>query len=197
MNKIELARAFAAKAHDEQKRKYTGAPYFTHLENVANIVATVTDNEDMIAAAYLHDLAEDISEEKMRKAAAMLGLPAFVVLPDVRDGRLSHILGWFGASIASLVEQVTDVSKPSDGNRKVRKALDLEHLAGASPEGQTIKLADLIDNAQDIQKNDPDFAVVYMREKRELLKVLTKGDRGLYNQAMEIVEGYYGHSPKD
>ena len=63
---------------------------------------------------------------------------------------------------------------------------------GASPEGQTIKLADLIDNARDIQVNDPNFAVVYMREKKDLLKVLTKGNKDLYNVAQKIIDEYYG-----
>ena len=193
MNKTELAKEFAKLAHSEQKRKYTGAPYFTHLENVAMLVASVEFNEDIIAAAYLHDVVEDIGFEKINQAGIDLGIDDELAFPKVgnRETRLLLIEHYFGASIASLVEQVTDVSRPEDGNRKTRKRLDLEHLAGASPEGQTIKLADLIDNARDIQVNDPNFAVVYMREKKELLKVLTKGNKGLYNQAVEIVEGYY------
>ena len=47
--------------------------------------------------------------------------------------------------MAYLVDCLTDVSKPSDGNRAVRKEIDRQHLAKASPKAKTIKLADLID----------------------------------------------------
>lgn len=63
-------------------------------------------------------------------------------------------------------------------------------LGAASAEGQTIKLADLIDNSDSILAHDPKFAAVYLREKKELLEVLTQGDAGLYRQARRIVETF-------
>jgi (p)ppGpp synthase/HD superfamily hydrolase len=54
----------------------------------------------------------------------------------------------FAKEVVALVEMLTDVSKPEDGNRAVRKEIDRQHTALASPEGKTIKLADLIDNTQ-------------------------------------------------
>ena len=87
--------------------------------------------------------------------------------------------------------EVTDVSKKEDGNRAVRKHIDLMHLANASPEGQTIKLADLIDNTESITKYDPGFAYKYMREKRDLLQVLTRGDYRLYEIASKTVADYF------
>jgi (p)ppGpp synthase/HD superfamily hydrolase len=183
---------FAKLAHSEQKRKYTGAPYFSHCANVAKIVSSVTDDIETICAAYLHDVVEDISRDKMLESAQRLDLEANYLVDDDRWGRLMLINYWFGPKVCNLVEEVTDVSRPEDGNRKTRKKLDLEHLAGASPEGQTIKLADLMDNARDIQVNGPNFAVVYMREKKDLLKVLTKGNKDLYNVAQKIIDEYYG-----
>ena len=50
---------FAQKAHSNQVRKYTGDPYFVHLAEVASIVQSITDDQDMISAAYLHDTIED------------------------------------------------------------------------------------------------------------------------------------------
>jgi len=54
----------------------------------------------------------------------------------------------FGFAIADLVEQLTDVSVPEDGNRAIRKEIDRQHSARATAEDQTIKLADLIDNSR-------------------------------------------------
>ncbi len=51
---------------------------------------------------------------------------------------------------------------------------------------QTIKLADLISNTRSIVERDPKFAVTYLAEKRELLKVLTDGDPALYRMAFDL-----------
>jgi hypothetical protein len=59
---------------------------------------------------------------------------------------------------------------------------------------KTIKLADLIDNSLDIQKHDPNFAKVYMQEKKALLEVLREGDATLYARAKKIVDDYYSAS---
>jgi (p)ppGpp synthase/HD superfamily hydrolase len=164
-NLIEEAKAFAFAAHDEvgQTRKYTGEPYTVHVEAVANLVAEVTDDEEMIAAAYLHDTVEDTKVTR------------------------EMVLLTFGARITSLVDDLTDVSKPTDGNRKVRKAIDRAHTAMASPDAKTIKLADLIDNTRTIVQYDPDFAKVYLREKADLLMVLQDGHPTLYARANQIV----------
>jgi hypothetical protein len=60
-------------------------------------------------------------------------------------------------------------------------------LAVASPEAQTIKLADLIDNTSSIVERDPDFARVYLYEQAELMKVLTKGNPFLYAVAKKNI----------
>ena len=121
---IDFACRFAAKAHGDQVRKYTGEPYINHPIEVARLVASVTDDCETISAAFLHDVIED----------------TLVEFADIVDAG-------FGRSIAILVDEVTDVSKLSDGNRAYRKNLDLEHLAKASDRAKTIKLADLIDNS--------------------------------------------------
>ena len=97
----------------------------------------------------------------------------------------------FGIEIAGLVQDLTDVSKPGDGNRKVRKEIDRAHLADASPAAKTIKLADLIDNSESITRYDSKFAVVYMLEKKLLLEVLREGSPRLHARASEIIRRYY------
>lgn len=84
----------------------------------------------------------------------------------------------FGDAVTDLVLEVTDVSRPSDGKRAVRKEKDKEHLAKSSPGGATIKLADLIDNCVSITAHDKGFAPIYLREADALLKVLKHGTKG-------------------
>lgn len=189
---VRRAAVFAQQAHMaiNQSRKYTGLPYFTHCQNVANLVRSIGGTPEMVAAAYLHDVVEDVPLDGLKQVEKALFSLVNTTPEDTRETRLRCIYVSFGQKVADLVDQVTDISKPSDGNRKLRKALDREHLAKASPEAQTIKLADLIDNSLDIQQNDPDFAKVYMAEKRELLKVLWKSDVTLFQKAAEILIAY-------
>lgn len=56
---IKEAIAFAQKAHEGTVRKGTAVPYIVHPIETALIVSLMTDNEEMIAAAVLHDVVED------------------------------------------------------------------------------------------------------------------------------------------
>ena len=58
---IAKAKEFAREAHSGQVRKYTGLPYTTHTEEVAQIVDNYNGSKEMIAAALLHDTVEDTS----------------------------------------------------------------------------------------------------------------------------------------
>ena len=158
---VERARRYATEAHAriDQRRKYSNQPYDVHLRSVAALVAEVADDPEMIAAAWLHDTVEDT--------------PA-----TFRD-----IESEFGAPVGRLVAELTDVSKPSDGNRARRKAIDRDHLARASARAQTVKLADLIDNCRDICRHDPRFARVFLDEMAALLRVLERGDPVLLRRA--------------
>ena len=51
--------AFAVKAHDGMRRKKSSAPYILHPMEAAVIVGTMTDDQNLIAAAALHDVVED------------------------------------------------------------------------------------------------------------------------------------------
>jgi (p)ppGpp synthase/HD superfamily hydrolase len=165
---VTLAKKFAVQAHDAigQKRKYSGKPYWVHPQRVAELVKSVGGTPEMQAAAWLHDTVEDT--------------PA--TIEDIKK--------YFGDHVAGLVDDLTDVSTLDQGNRATRKAIDREHSAQASPEAQTIKLADLIDNTESIVKNDRNFAKIYLAEKRLLLDVLTKGNEELQKMAWEgLVQG--------
>ena len=158
---VARAREFAIRAHKriDHTRKYNKQPYDVHLKAVADLVASVSDDAESIAAAWLHDTVEDT--------------PA----------TFGEIEAEFGANVARLVAELTDVSKPGDGNRQVRKAIDRGHLAKASPRAKTVKLADVIDNCADICKHDSRFAKIYVAEVRALLDVLLEGDARLQQRA--------------
>jgi hypothetical protein len=78
---------------------------------------------------------------------------------------------------------LTDVSAAADGNRAVRKAIDLAHTAKACADAKTIKLADLLSNTASIVEHDPGFARVYLKEKSAMLAVMTDGDATLLARA--------------
>ena len=59
MELVSEAIAFAVKAHDGMRRKKSDVPYVLHPMEAAVIVGTMTADQDVIAAAVLHDVAED------------------------------------------------------------------------------------------------------------------------------------------
>lgn len=159
----DVARAdlFASAAHAAvgQKRKYTGEDYIVHPREVHDIVCTVTHSIAMRMAALLHDVLEDTK---------------------VTYGLLHET---FGLEVADMVLWLTDVSKPEDGNRSTRKAIDRQHLSAAPGDVQTIKAADLIANTRSILAYDKGFAVTYLDEKRQLLDVMVRADPILVTRA--------------
>ena len=165
MDIIEKARVFATAAHGAaaQLRKYTMEPYIVHPREVASIVAQHGGSDTQIAAAWLHDVVEDTG----------------VTIEVIREE--------FGTEVADLVGWLTDVSRPEQGNRATRKAIDRAHSAMAPAEAQTVKLADLISNCTSIREHDENFAKTYFEEKRLLLEVLTKGNPVLYERIKAMV----------
>ncbi|MEQ0583764.1 HD domain-containing protein [Pantoea dispersa] len=162
----EQARRYATQAHADagQRRKYTDEPYIVHPAAVAELVRSVSDDEAMIAAAWLHDTVEDTAS----------------TLLDIEN----H----FGTRVAQLVDMLTDSAQPQAKNRTARKLAHFRHTAEASPEAQTIKLADIIDNTRAIVQFDPNFARVYLVEKQIQIQLLQQGDRRLWQQANHIIE---------
>ncbi len=167
MTKYNIALQFATIAHAEQKRKYTSEPYINHPIAVANIIQELGLHEDIVCAALLHDVVEDT--------------------PVTID----QIEGKFGIIISRLVDQLTDVytheAYPHIPRRE-RKKLECYRLLNVSGTAKTIKLADLIDNTSSIVQYDRSFAKVYLREKEEMLHVLSGGDQFLMSRAVNILK---------
>ena|ERR1022692_2104326 len=163
---LEKAIDFCKLGHDSinQVRKYTGEPYWNHPIEVMEIVRSVPHTPQMLIAALFHDLVEDTP----------------ITLETIGEN--------FGYEVAVLVEMLTDPSKTEDGNRSIRKNIDLQHTAIACTEAKTIKLADLISNTKSIVDYDIDFARVYLKEKELLLGVLKDGDKTLYERAFSLMQ---------
>lgn len=166
---VDFAYEFADNAHRGIVRDYTGEPYITHPVAVARLVASVTDDCETICAALLHDVIEDcgVTHRELCEAGFRWG-------------------------IADMVVGMSDVSKPEDGNRAVRKAIDRAALAKQCPRVKTIKLADLIHNSESILRYGKGFAKVYIGEMTLLLEVLKEGDQTLWKIANIIVITYRG-----
>jgi len=120
------AARFAAEKHTGHFRKGSRRePYINHPIEVANLIANVglIDDEDIIAAALLHDTVEDCE-----------------VLPD-------EIAEKFGETVCGYVMEVTDdKSLP----KHERKLLQIEHAPHLSYGAKVIKLADKISNVRDV-----------------------------------------------
>jgi (p)ppGpp synthase/HD superfamily hydrolase len=162
MTIVERAANYAKLAHLDQVRKYTNEPYIVHPKAVAWFVSLVTDDLNVLAAAWLHDVVEDTA----------------ITIKQIDDDFNSHV--------AKLVSEVTNVGA-GRGNRAERKRLEREHLAQACPDAKTIKLADILDNVPSIVKFDPDFAEIYVEEKQLLLPHLIEGNDTLYQRVVEML----------
>lgn len=146
-------------------RKYTNEPYIVHCQEVCAILNNYKCKPDVVIAGMLHDILEDTKVPKSLLAVT------------------------FGEQVAQLVWEVTDVSRPSDGNRAIRKAIDAQHLSKASSDGKDIKLADVISNCWDIANHDHKFAKVYLAEVRLLLPQLQNCTTpSLWENANEVVD---------
>ncbi len=162
----ERARRFATEIHAAagQRRKYTDEPYIVHPAAVVELVRSVTDDENMLAAAWLHDTVEDTG------------------------ATLEDIAQQFGPEVAELVSMLTDKKQPQAKNRAARKVAHFRHTADASPDAQTIKLADIIDNTRAIVQYDPHFARIYLVEKQVQITLLREGSAELWRQAQATIE---------
>lgn len=152
MNIYEKAKIFAIEAHSStgQVRKFDGSPYHTHVLRVAELVSTRTPDQEILAAACLHDVLEDVEP----------------LNPEFNRGR---ILEEFGPRVLDLVIELTDVytkENHPDKNRKARKELEAQRLSLVSDDAKLIKRADLHDNNLSILGTS--FEHTWRREKARL-----------------------------
>ncbi|MDW2799774.1 HD domain-containing protein [Clostridium boliviensis] len=116
---VEKAVSFATKCHEGTYRKGSQIPYIVHPLETAVIVSLMTDDEELICAALLHDVIEDAG---------------------VTENQLEEE---FGYRVAHLVMEETEDKTKS---WKERKRATLKHLEHASKEVKILVLADKLSN---------------------------------------------------
>jgi (p)ppGpp synthase/HD superfamily hydrolase len=178
---VEKARLFATAAHGAigQKRKYVDEPYIHHPERVVKILKAAATKgtpelgymdarpitDEMLAAAWLHDVVEDTKIE------------------------LKVIHTEFGCKVTTLVNWLTCQTTIEDGNREARNKMNIDFITNANPEAKAIKVADIIDNLVSIWEYDPKFAEIYAKEKQDMLVVLASAPRFLFQKACDLAFG--------
>lgn len=122
---LERALRWSAVSHQNQARRGSGAPYFTHPVAVAMTLDRLGFEEDVVIAGLLHDLVEDTE----------------TTVDDVRAR--------FGPAVADLVAHNTEVKTDAQGAKRPwadRKRDHLAALADAPTRARALVLADKLHN---------------------------------------------------
>ena len=172
MDKLEKAIIFATKAHKGKRRKMTGVPAILHSLEAAAIVASVTDDEDVICAAVLHDVVED-TEYTMK---------------DIEEE--------FGEKIAKLVGSETENKRaelPPSATWKIRKEETLAHLRQTSDKNVKILwLGDKLSNMRSILGE-------YLKHGDQIWKFFNESDKNkqkwYYESIAEIIKADFNDLP--
>ncbi|MGC1241219.1 MAG: HD domain-containing protein [Chryseosolibacter sp.] len=180
---IRYVTAYADKAHGDQVRKYSGEKYIVHPVRVMEMVREFNNDIRVLSAAILHDVLEDTPVTGTEMESALL---------EILDPAAA-------AQVVALVTELTDIfikSAYPGLNRRTRKDKEARRLSLVSPEAQSVKYADIIDNVSDIVRQDADFARTYVREARRMLMLMESGHPVLRERAIRLVEESLPALPK-
>ena len=133
---LTKAICFAAEKHEGQTRKGTDIPYITHPMEAGAIAATLTDDEEIIAAAVLHDVVEDCG---------------------VTGGELTVLFGERVASLVAADSEDKRESLPAADTWKIRKEETIAEIGKMNRDEKIIVLADKLSNVRAIYR---DYAVL-------------------------------------
>jgi len=130
MTLVSDAMIFAARAHDGMLRKGTNTPYIVHPAEVAAIAATLTEDQEVLAAALLHDVMEDCGIGEAEIAAQ------------------------FGSRVAQLVKSETQERNGDPGETWLaRKRGAVERIACGDRDAKIIALSDKLSNMRAIHRD--------------------------------------------
>ncbi len=129
---LDRAIIFAVKAHADTERKGKGYPYIVHPMEAVEIVATMTADQELLAAAILHDTVEDteVTVEQLRAE--------------------------FGERIASLVADESDVmpeGMTEEASWHQRKQAAIDRLSKASHDAKMVAMGDKLSNMRAIARD--------------------------------------------
>jgi len=129
---LDRAIKFAVDAHEGAERRGKGFPYVVHPLEVVAICATITSDQEILAAAALHDVIEDTPHTK------------------------EEIKELFGERIANIVAAESDnidTTKSECETWKQRKIEAIERLKNASYDSKIVALGDKLSNMRAIARD--------------------------------------------
>lgn len=129
---LDKAIIFATKAHANTERRGKGFPYIVHPMEAMEIVATITPDQELLAAAALHDTVEDT------------------------DVTVEQIRAEFGDRIAAIVDNESDrmeAGVSETDSWRGRKQAAIERLAKASHDAKIVALGDKLSNMRAIARD--------------------------------------------
>jgi len=130
-NEIARALALAATAHEKQRRKGNGTPYFVHPAEVAMLLIEEDAPQEVVVAGILHDLLEDTK----------------VTPEEIREG--------FGGRVLELVTEVSEVINPVEKECwEARKERSIAKLPQMSQGALLITCADKLSNLRSIYQDE-------------------------------------------
>ena len=133
---LDRAIIFAVRAHAGTERRGKGFPYIVHPMEAVEIVATMTADQELLAAAALHDTVEDT------------------------DVTVEQLRSEFGERVASLVAAESDTvidGLTAEESWHARKQVAIDRLARASHDAKIVALGDKLSNMRAIAR---DYAVI-------------------------------------
>lgn len=144
--------SYATDIHQDQKRKLNNIPYILHPMEVASIISTMTNNDDVMISGILHDVVEDT------------------------EGTLDEIRQRFGDRVYELVGSETEdklADRPPEETWKQRKQESLDVLKNSNDiDIKRLWLADKLSNIRSfwhayLEKGDVFFEAFHQKDKEE------------------------------
>jgi len=129
---LDRAIVFALRAHAGTERRAKGFPYIVHPLEAVTIVATMTSDQELLAAAVLHDTVEDT------------------------DVTIDQIRAEFGDRIASLVAADSDMpvqDMNAEDSWYVRKQAAIDRIAASSHDAKIVAMGDKLSNMRAIARD--------------------------------------------
>ena len=129
---LDRAIIFAVHAHAGTERRGKGYPYIVHPMEAVEIVATMTADQELLAAAALHDTVEDT------------------------DVTVEQLRAEFGERIASLVADESDAmpeGMTEEDSWHQRKQAAIDRLSKASHDAKIVALGDKLSNMRAIARD--------------------------------------------
>jgi myo-inositol-1(or 4)-monophosphatase len=129
---LDRAILFAVKAHAGTERRGKGFPYIVHPMEAMEIVATISPDQELLAAAALHDTVEDTD----------------VTVEQIREE--------FGERVAGLVASESDVmiqGLSEEDSWRARKQAAIDRLAAAPRDAKIVALGDKLSNMRAIARD--------------------------------------------